>query len=232
MTGPLKADRKAGSLVPQIVKAHEELVEAETNGFNQSLKLAIELGVLLRLAKEAVYHGHWETWFADQKFKFSYRSANRYMRLAKEREKLETAANSPRVADLAAEGELSVRAADRLLRSEGGTPKGQGSPKAKGSSSDLTTLMKNCGADEIKNAMKQAEVYDEVMTAPSLADQIKVTPLSLLVTALTEAYDPDRLQSLVKDLSERLRAKPLEAAAVAAAAVATPRRFGGAQPAA
>jgi hypothetical protein len=206
MTALLKADKKALSLVPQIVKAHEELVEAETNGFTQSLKLAIELGVLLKLAKEAVYHGHWETWFTEQKFKFSYRSANRYMKLAKEREKLETASNSPRVADLAAEGELSIRAAERLLRPESnGANSGSGSqsPKGKGSA-DLATLMKNVGADEIKKAMKQAEMYDEVMTPPSLADQIKLTPPSVLVKVLTEAYDPDRLQSLVKDLSDRL----------------------------
>jgi hypothetical protein len=207
MTAPLKADKKAQSLVPQIMKAHEDLVSAETNGFNQSLKLAIELGVLLKLAKEAVYHGHWEPWFTDQKFKFSYRSANRYMRLAKDREKLEDERNSSRVAGLAAEGELSIRAAERLLRpekSEKGSSSASGSSRPKGSP-DLTTLMKNCGADEIKNAMKRAEVYDEVMTAP-LAEQIKVTPLSVLVAALTEAYDPERLQSLVKDLTERLRA--------------------------
>jgi hypothetical protein len=226
MTALLKADKKAQSLVPQIVKAHEELVEAETNGFTQSLKLAIELGVLLKLAKEAVYHGHWETWFTEQKFKFSYRSANRYMKLAKEREKLETASNSPRVADLAAEGELSIRAAERLLRPESnganGSQSGSGSPnpRRKGSSPDLTTLMKNSGADEIKAAMKQAEVYDAVMTPPSLADQIKLTPPSVLVKILTDAYEPDRLQSLVKDLSDRLPKasvvrRPFEAAAAA-----------------
>jgi hypothetical protein len=218
----LKADKKALSLVPQIVKAHEELVEAETNGFNQALKLAIDLGVFLRLAKEAVYHGHWEPWFNEQKFKFSYRSANRYMRLAKEREKLETAANSPRVADLAAEGELSVRVAERLLRPEGGSRKGQGSgtSRGRGSSPDLTTLMKNSGADEIKQALKNAEVYDEVIPA-SLAEQLKLTPPSVLVKVLTETYDPDRLQSLVKDLTDRLRPKPQEPEPL--------RRFGGAQ---
>jgi hypothetical protein len=78
----------------------------------------------------------------------------------------------------------------------------------KSSSPDLTELMKNCGADEIKKAMKQAEVYDEVMTTPSLVEQIKVTPQSVLVTALLEAYDPEKLQSLVKDLTDRLRPKP------------------------
>ena len=32
MTGPLKADKKAQSLVPQIVEAHSALVEAESKG--------------------------------------------------------------------------------------------------------------------------------------------------------------------------------------------------------
>ena len=118
MSGPLKADKKAASLIPQIVKAHDALTEAETKGFRQSLELAIELGVLLSLAHEAVYHGHWETWFKAQGFNFSRRSATRYMRLAKEREKLEAEANWPRVAKMAAEGELSIRAAEALLKPE------------------------------------------------------------------------------------------------------------------
>jgi Protein of unknown function (DUF3102) len=215
MTSPLKADKKAQSLVPQIFKAHEELVEAETSGFNQSLKLAIELGLLLKLAKEAVYHGHWETWFNDQKFKFSYRSANRYMRLAKDREKLEDERNSPRVANLAAEGELSIRAAERLLRPEGdsGSSSDNASSRSSKASPDLATLMKNCGADEIKTAMKQAEKYDEVMTTP-LADQIKITPLTVLVKILTEAYEPGRLQDLIKDLTNRLKSKSIDVAPI------------------
>jgi hypothetical protein len=204
-----KADMKAQSLVPQIVKTHDELVEAETNGFNQALRLAIELGLLLKLAKEAVYHGHWEAWFKQQEFKFSHRTANRYMRLAKDREKLEEAANSPRVADMAAEGGLSVRAAERLLRPEKGdeatkTKKPPKPPKSESSSSPgLTELMKNCGSDEIKTAMKQAQGYDEVMKTP-LEDLIKDTPESVLVTALTEAFDEDELQSLVRAITARL----------------------------
>jgi Protein of unknown function (DUF3102) len=118
MTTPLKADKKAASLIPQIIKAHDALTEAETKGFRQSLELAIELGVLLSLAHEAVYHGHWETWFNAQGFNFSRRSATRYMRLAKERETLEDERNWPRVARMAAEGELSIRAAETLLKPE------------------------------------------------------------------------------------------------------------------
>jgi Protein of unknown function (DUF3102) len=117
MTGPLKADKKAASLVPQINKVHAQLVEAETEGFRQSLAFAIELGVLLNLAKEAVYHGHFEEWFEQQDFGFSYRSARRYMRFAKNRETLEAEANWPRVAKMAGEGDLSIRAAEALLKS-------------------------------------------------------------------------------------------------------------------
>ena len=117
---PLKADKKAESLVPQIVKAHEELVEIEAKGFTTALTKAIELGVLLNLAKTTVYHGHWESWFNDHDcFRFSFRSANRYMNLARNREALEDAlSNSPRVAKMAGEGTLSIRAAEGLLSDE------------------------------------------------------------------------------------------------------------------
>ena len=113
---PLKADKKALSFVPQIKQAHAALAEADAKGFQQSLALVIELGVLLNLAHETVYHGHWESWFKEQGFDFSRRSATRYMRLAKEREKLEDERNWPRVAKMAAEGELSIRAAEALLK--------------------------------------------------------------------------------------------------------------------
>jgi hypothetical protein len=75
MSGPLKADKMAASLIPQIKEAAAALAEAEAKGFQQSLALVIKLGVLLNLAHETVYHGHWETWFNAQGFDFSRRSA-------------------------------------------------------------------------------------------------------------------------------------------------------------
>ena len=216
---PLKADKKAQSLVPQIVEAHDALTEAETKGFKQSLALAIDLGVLLKLAKEAVYHGHWQTWFEAQKFKFSYRSANRYMRFADHREKLEEAANSPRVADLAAEGELSIRRAEVLLapdQSEKEKPRVAGGQTAKRAekearkaaetaatnaaikSQDLALVLESTAPDELLKAIKDNETKTELLKQQLCkADPFRVFDL------LAETWSESDLQKLAELLTQR-----------------------------
>src|SRR5262245_15050954 len=60
---------KAADLIPEIRKAYAALMKAETEGFGQSLFLAIELGTLLNQAKadpEVGAHGKWEKWFDAQ----------------------------------------------------------------------------------------------------------------------------------------------------------------------
>src|SRR5690242_5197667 len=110
----LKTDKAAAAYAVQIKETHNELIEVEAKGFQHSLALAIELGVLLNQAKATVGHGHFEKWFVSQEFKFAFRTAQRYMRLADNRETLEEKAKAPRETLL--EAELSIRGADALLK--------------------------------------------------------------------------------------------------------------------
>lgn len=199
MTGPLKADKKAQSLVPQIVEAHSALVEAESKGFRQSLALAIDLGVLLNLAKGAVYHGHWEEWFSGQGFKFSYRSANRFMRLAENREKLEEAASSPRVADLGGEGELSVRRAEVLLRPDKPETAKPAAVPPKRRGEDLAAVLVDKAPDEILSGIGDHEKREEL-----LQHQLrKETPIGVRYL-LAAVWDIPKLKELVKELTEQI----------------------------
>jgi hypothetical protein len=227
----------AQSLIPQIAKAHDELVAAETEGFSKSLRLAIKLGALLNVAKESVdndqRYGNWKRWFEERKkngeFKFSYRSSDRYRKFAKDQAKLEAALLSPRVARLAAEGQLSIRAAEALLKDE--EPEedqqeeqeqedqedqeeeqysgedGSASVEQGQGSADLTELMKNYGADEIKVSLKDAEKLNEVadLLVPPLEERIKNTSPQRLATILTNVWDAKQLQALADDLSTHLK---------------------------
>jgi Protein of unknown function (DUF3102) len=207
---------KGLSYVPQIYEAYDALIASHKTGLGHALRL----GELLNEAKEVVGHGKWTDWLKVHCSRVTHRTANLYMNLAKNKDKFSDPTNSQRVANMAAEDDLSIRAAIDVVNAANGVVKNRTptkrtkttttpaavEPPEPVASVDLATLMKSSAADEIKTAMKQAEVYDEVMTAP-LADQIRATPPSVLVTALMEAYDPERLQNLVKDLINRLKPK-------------------------
>jgi Protein of unknown function (DUF3102) len=220
---PLKADKKALSFVPQIKQAHAALAEAEAKGFQQSLALAIELGVLLNLAHETVYHGHWENWFNQQGFDFSRRSATRYMRLAREREKLEDERNWPRVAKMAAEGELSVRVAETLLkpqRSEAEKAKAAAEAAAKKAekdakkataaeaakaarkSQDLADVLEDKAPDEVLLAIGDKEKKEEL-----LKEQLKSLTAYSVVDLLTEVWEVSQLKTLGEQLADYLKRK-------------------------
>jgi hypothetical protein len=117
----LKSEKEAERLAGIIAEDHAALIEAQVKGLKKSLELAFELGEHLAEAKETCKihgHGHWEKWFNNHSFKFSLRSAVRFMKLygGKERiaQLLET--NPPRVAEMTADGELSIRSAEALLK--------------------------------------------------------------------------------------------------------------------
>ena len=225
---PLKADKKALSFVPQIKQAHAALAEAEAKGFQQSLALVIELDVLLNLAHETVYHGHWETWFKEQAFAFSRRSATRYMRLAKERERLEDERNWPRVAKMAAEGELSIRAAEELLK-----PEQSEADKAKADADAAATkaareAAKAAEAEAAKAAMKSRDLAvvledkapDELLLALGsdkekkdelLKQQLKSLSPYSLAEFLAKVWEVDQLRRLGEEIVTyvKLKAEPV-----------------------
>ena len=73
-----------------------------------TLQRAIEIGELLVIAKERVGHGNFEAWVTDH-CQLSYRSARRYMTLARDRTEIEAQAKMANVAN------LNVTTAQRLL---------------------------------------------------------------------------------------------------------------------
>ena len=197
---------KGLSYVPQINKAYDDLVASHRT----SLVHALKLGELLNQAKEVVGHGDWTSWLKTNCPKISHRTANVYMSLAVNKEKFDTAANSQHAANFAAKDDMSIRAAiDAANKPDGGGIKTR-TPKAPSSktvaSPDLKALMQNVGADEIKLALKDANKLNEVaaVVAPSLYDQLRLTSPAHIAEVLAEALDGDKLQALIKDLTERV----------------------------
>ena len=192
----LKSEKEAERLAGLIVEDHATLVDAQVKGLKRSLELAFELGEHLIEAKDTCKihgHGHWEKWFKNHSFKFSLRSAVRFMRLYEKKDQiaelLET--NPPRVAEMTADGELSIRNAETLIQlkaeelatvkpvrkvegdgRKGGTPR---TPKAKQPASqpaspDLKGLLQNVAVDEVMTAIVQAWDKEQI---ENLAERIK-----------------------------------------------------------
>lgn len=198
---------KGLSYVPQINKAYDDLVTSHRT----SLVHALKFGELLNQAKEAVGHGDWTNWLKTNCPQISHRTANVYMSLAVNKEKFDTAANSQHAANFAAKDDMSIRAAiDAANKADGGGVK-TGKPRGtstgtKVASPDLKALMQNVGADEIKLALKDANKLNEVaaVVAPSLYDQLRLTSPAHIAEVLADALDGDKLQALIKDLTERV----------------------------
>jgi hypothetical protein len=104
-----------------------QMVAAARNSFTR----AIEVGDLLKQAKDRVGHGNFEAWVNDH-CSFSYRSARRYMKLADDRPKLEEQLRVEAPAKMATVASLNLASAQRLLAppsSPGGSGRGQGQKK-------------------------------------------------------------------------------------------------------
>ena len=106
-----------------------------------TLQRAIEIGELLNQAKERVGHGNFEAWVTDH-CQLSYRSARRYMTLARDRTEIEAQAKMANVAN------LNATTAQRLLappKKQEGSGQGCGKPKAekyKALENDLIACLK------------------------------------------------------------------------------------------
>jgi hypothetical protein len=221
----LKSEKEAERLAGIIAEDHAALIEAQVKGLKKSLELAFELGEHLAEAKETCKihgHGHWEKWFNNHSFKFSLRSAVRFMKLygGKERiaQLLET--NPPRVAEMTADGELSIRSAEALLKltdeelatpkpprtkAEGG--KGEGSkgsnskaavqPAVQPTSSDLKDLLENVGPDELATALALADWDNEQLKelVKILSSRLKPVPADLTIPAGLQHPPPPQAEA-------------------------------------
>jgi hypothetical protein len=87
-----------------------QMVAAARTSFTR----AIEVGELLKQAKDRVGHGNFEAWVNDH-CSFSYRSARRYMKLADDRPKLEEQLRVEAPAKMATVANLNLASAQRLL---------------------------------------------------------------------------------------------------------------------
>ena len=117
-----------------------------------TLQRAIEIGELLVIAKERVGHGNFEAWVTDH-CQLSYRSARRYMTLARDRTEIEAQAKMAHVAN------LNVTTAQRLLappKKQEGSGQGQGSGKPK---TEKYKALENDLIDCLKDLREKAESY-------------------------------------------------------------------------
>jgi len=79
-----------------------------------SFTRAIEIGELLKQAKDRVGHGNFEAWVKDH-CQLSYRSVRRYMKLADDRPKIEEQLKLEAPAKMANVANLNLTTAQRLL---------------------------------------------------------------------------------------------------------------------
>lgn len=117
-------EKKGQSYVAQILDAHQKVLSAERSGYRQSLDAAIAAGKLLLDAKEAIKgQFNWTDWREEHLGQISQPTASRYMRLAKNEDRLKKPDLSTEggrkislaVTNLAKDGELSIRKAAALL---------------------------------------------------------------------------------------------------------------------
>jgi hypothetical protein len=234
------SDDKALSLVGQINQAYEDL----TKSYRTSLTHALKLGDLLIKAKEAVGkpHGNWMPWLKKHCPNISYSTANIYMKLAEHYKGQfdEHPANFQRAGDLGAKGGLSIRGAIEAMNNANGgglKPDKDKKPKAEeepddetddgdtsdfdvmGRKADLAETLKAVAADEVSTVIN--EEWEPDQREELLRQQLKSCEPAALSDILISVLGRENTQALITTLAKKLE-EP-------AAAVATPRRFGGAQ---
>jgi hypothetical protein len=127
---------------------HKAVVEANQT----SLQHAIAAGQMLRACKDSMPHGEWIDWLAKNCPDISERTAQLYMKLAKNEDKLEAAADENRntVAD------LSLRGAAKLLaepQTEEQKAVRAAKKKSAKSANDLADQLSALAPDEVFKAL-------------------------------------------------------------------------------
>jgi hypothetical protein len=95
-------------------RAINEKLSQMVSAARTSFTRAIEIGELLKQAKDRVGHGNFEAWVNDN-CQLSYRSARRYMKLADDRPKIEEQLRLEAPAKMANVANLNLASAQRLL---------------------------------------------------------------------------------------------------------------------
>jgi Protein of unknown function (DUF3102) len=189
MSTTVAKPKPTAAIIKQINAAHDAVV----NAARDALQNAIRAGDLLCAVKDGQDHGDWETWLEKNCPNISLRTARLYMSLAKKEDLLTAAAeqNGNTVADLSVreaqkllakpltEEQKAARAASRdAKKAEKAAEKATQNNKS-GPSPDLTVLLKNTDADELAEALKDADWQRD-----------KITKLiSLLNAATKQSHD-------------------------------------------
>lgn len=147
--------------IPDLAKLINDKVAQMVSAARTSFTRAIEVGELLKQAKDRVGHGNFEAWVNDH-CQFSYRSARRYMKLADVRPKLEEQLKleAPKMANVAS---LNLTTAQRLLAPPKSQPEGsvqgQGSGKPKPPATVQYKQIENDLITCLKELREKAESY-------------------------------------------------------------------------
>jgi hypothetical protein len=175
-----KPKDSALSFVGQIQTEHKAVLKAD----GEALKHAIECGKYLNLAKENVVaaKGKWGKWREENVPEISQQTASLYMRLAE---------NEDQVARC-----TSIRQADELLRALSSNSRSNSSDKSE--ADDEAT--DEADADETNNALLVRKG-----ASPDLTTTLQNVGVDEVCTALTQAWDRQQLDDLVKRLGEHLR---------------------------
>jgi hypothetical protein len=136
-TVPVSASPSAPApSITDLARIINDKVAQMVNAARTSFTRAIEVGELLKQAKDRVGHGNFEAWVNDH-CSFSYRSARRYMKLADDRPKLEEQLKVEAPGKLATVANLNLASAQRLLAPPPAQrEEGQGGTKPKSSPTD------------------------------------------------------------------------------------------------
>jgi len=149
-----------------LAKAINDKLSQMVASARTTLQRAIEIGELLELAKDRVGHGNFEAWVTDH-CQLSYRSARRYMKLARERTEIEAQAKMANVAN------LNATTAQRLLAPPK-TAQDQSAPKPKAEQPKTEQYKQIEGAliSCLKDLREKAESY-AAGTAEALKDTVE-----------------------------------------------------------
>jgi hypothetical protein len=153
-TPPVPAPMRPADFARAINEKLAQMVSAARTSFTR----AIEIGELLKQAKERVGHGNFEAWVNDN-CQLSYRSARRYMKLAEDRVKIEEQLRLEAPGKMANVANLNVTTAQRLLAPPKNNEQGSGEPKPK---PPVTEQYKTIEGDLIaclKDLREKAESY-------------------------------------------------------------------------
>jgi len=185
----MATEEKGLSYVSQIKEAYDAMIKADGNVLDAKLKL----GQLLKGAKDAVGHGNFNHYLGLHCSYISHRSANDYMKLAEHREKLADIRSALRISS---EGDLSIRAALRAIRT----------PEEVQAAAERAAKAK--ASKEAKKEQRFDDLPEDDESGTSLKDWLDNTAPDLLFIELKGSWDNDALEELGKLISDHIARTP------------------------